>query len=264
MKLYHKLPKLLISLAFLLSLIFSGCNKRSSNPSLTAEYLLSGALIADQNLDSTIVVIDLVRNDSNLTGADITFDGDSLVYNTINLSVDYVYSLTDTSLTEYLNSSCNIDIRDSSYFHDTVTVNVTDTFSILTIEPPNRLLPGGGPVALTWSGAANADGYILAAVLKDEVYSGQGYSAYSTSLNTADNIPTAAFTDGVNTVFGWYYIYVYAYTGSPGSILAGEFLPTSLPGQLATNINVTNLQGHFGSLVVCAKDSVNVFVATAR
>lgn len=261
MKVYQKLPILLILLVFLPALFLSGCNERSSNPSLTAEYQLNGVLIADRNFDSTIVVIDLTRNDSTLTGAGITFDDDSLVYNAINLSVDFVYSLTDPLLTRFLNTSRNIVIRDSSYFHDTVTVNVTDTFSILTIEPPNRLLPGGGPVALSWNGAANADGYILAAVLKDEVYTGQGYSAYSTSLNTADNIPTVAFTDGVNTVFGWYYIYVYAYTGSPDSTLASEFLPTSLPGQLAANINVTNLEGHFGSLVVCAKDSVYVYAA---
>ncbi|MBN1212956.1 MAG: hypothetical protein JXA92_10295 [candidate division Zixibacteria bacterium] len=264
MKSYQKFTKLLILLLFFQALIFSGCNERTSNPSLTAEYQLSGALIADRNHDSTIVVIDLVKNDSTLTDADITFDDDSLVYNALNLSVDFVFSLTNTSLTRYLSSSRNIAVRDSSNFHDTVTVNVTDTFSILTIEPPNRLLPGGGPVALSWNGAANADGYILAAVLKDEVYTGQGYSAFSTSLNTADNIPTLAFTDGINTVFGWYYIYVYAYTGSPDSILAGEFLPTSLPGQLAANINVADLQGRFGSLVVTARDSVYVYAAAAR
>ena len=263
MNLYQKIPKLLILLVFPLMPLLSGCNKRTSNPVELAMYQLDGALIADGNQDSTIIVMQLFRNDTNLTSAGITFDNDSLIYNAINLSVDYVFSMTDSSLTRYLNSSRNIAIKDSTNFIDTATVNIADTFSILTIEPPNRLLPGGGPVALSWSGSDNADGYILAAVLRDQAYTGQGYSTYSTSLNTADNIPTVAFTDGINTVFGWYYIYVYAYPGSPGSSLAADFLPTTLPSQLAANINFTDFEGRFGSVVVCAKDSVYVYASTS-
>lgn len=259
MKIHLFLKKYLFLWPLVILLLAHGCNERSTNPGLLADYQLNGALIVDENLDTAVVVIDLKRNDSIVTDADITFHNDTMIFNALNFSIDYVYSLVKSSLTGYLLSTPKIAIRDSGYFHDTVTVVVADTFSILTIEPPNRLLPGGGSVTVQWSGSSNADGYILAAVLRDSVYTGKGYSAYSTSMSTADNIPTVAFTDGINTIFGWYYIYVYAYAGSPGYNVTRDILPVPLPGQLTENINVPDLKGCFGSVIIAARDSVQVY-----
>ncbi|MFZ5979736.1 MAG: hypothetical protein ACOYVF_03810 [Candidatus Zixiibacteriota bacterium] len=251
----------LVLVVMLLALTF-GCNTRTSEPKLTADYILKGSLIADPNLDSTLVVLSLKKNDSLLSTAAITFDGDSLIYNSIHVEPGYIYSLVDTSLYTYLSASKRLVIKDSSSFYDTVLVGVPDTFSITNIDPANRLLPGGGSVAVDWSGSTNADGYVVATVLRDSAYTGQGYSFWSTTLNTADNIPAEAFVDGVTTVFGWYYIYVYAYTGMPDSSLASEILPVPLPEQLTSNISIPDMDGTFGSIVVCYRDSVNVYASS--
>lgn len=245
----------------LLAVIVS-CNTRTSEPKLMTDYVLRGSLIADPNLDSTVVAVELKKNDSLLTTAEMTFGGDSLIYNSINFEPGFVYSVVDTSLYGYLASTQRLIIRDSASFFDTLLVGVTDTFTITHIDPANRLLSGGGSVAVDWSGSTNAEGYVVATVLKDSAYTGQGYSFWSTSLNTADNIPAEAFVDGVNTVLGWYYIYVYAYAGAPDSALTAELLPVPLPEQLSPNISVTELDGIFGSIVVCYRDSVNVFAAS--
>ena len=261
MKVYQKSCYLIVS-ALILLMLTIGCNKRTSEPKLLTDYILRGSLIADPNLDSAVVAIELKKNDSLLATAEITFGGESMVYNSIHFEPGYIYSLVDTSLTAYLNSAPRIIIQDSTYFFDTLLVSVPDTFSITGLDPANRLLSGGGSVAVDWSGSSNAEGYVLAVVLKDSAYTGQGYSLWSTSLNTADNIPAEAFVDGVTTILGWYYIYVYAYTGSPDIILTNTLLPVPLPEQLPTNISVPELDGTYGSVVICFRDSVNVFASS--
>jgi hypothetical protein len=86
-------------------------------------------------------------------------------------------------------------------------------------------------------------------------------SLYPGTLATAGSIPPEAFglsSGGVTPDTGWYYLYVYAYTGVPDSVTTARLLPVPLPSQLADNLTASGFTGHIGTVRVVKRDSVHV------
>ncbi len=241
-----------------LAVIQGGCDGYPSKhkPQPTLSYRLEGVLVKDANTNFTHIVAALTRNDSTLSGAEIRFDGDSLAY-----SVDSTYYRAVFPAGDYPAGSYNIEIRDSSLFHDTLAADVASSSAIGTVLPVRREKTPSESVTLTWSPSLGTDGYIMAAVKRDSIYTRSGYSEYVIPMDTTGTFPNEIFTlpnDQADT--GLYYLYVYSYTGSPDSALSANILPVPLPGQLSDNISVKDLEGRFGTIVVAAHDSVRVVV----
>ena len=155
-------------------------------------------------------------------------------------------------------------IADSLRFRDSLSVAVTDTFSITdNFDPPNHLLNGAGQVSLEWTGSINSDAQVMAAVKADRAYSGDGMSLWAINSGTAGTIPTEAFIEQIsgNPDTGLYNVYVYSISGVPDSALSARFLPVPLPSQLTDNLEKRDIVGRFGTIMVAAFDTVRVAVA---
>lgn len=235
-----------------------GCDGYPSKykPSPTFSYRFEGALVKDLNTDSARIVVTLTRDDSTLSNAEIRFDGDSLAY-----SADSTYYRATLPADAYPAGSYDIKIRDSSFFHDTLTTEVADSFAIGTVLPARGEKIPSESVTLTWSPSLGTNGYIMAVVKCDSLYTQSGYSEYVIPMDTTGTFPNKIFTlpnDEPDT--GLYYLYVYSYVGRPDSALSANILPVPLPGQLADNISVKDLDGRFGTIVVAVFDSIKVVV----
>lgn len=247
----------LLSLVALVLIQF-GCDSYPSKyvPEDTYSYRFEGVLVKDFNVDMTHIVATLARNDSTLSEAEIRFDGDSLAY-----IADSTYLRAVFPAGAYQADTFDIEIRDSSLFHDTVIVVLAADFAIDSVIPPTRLKTSSDHVSLGWSGSSDAEGYVIAAVKRYSSYTGAGYSQYVTSQATSETFPNDVFilpSDEPDT--GWHYLYVYSYIGSPDSALSAAFLPVPMPGQLADNIDENSLEGRFGTIVVAVFDSIKVVV----
>ncbi|TET97487.1 MAG: hypothetical protein E3J26_00045, partial [Candidatus Zixiibacteriota bacterium] len=162
----------LLSLVALVLIQF-GCDSYPSKyvPEDTYSYRFEGVLVKDFNVDMTHIVATLARNDSTLSEAEIRFDGDSLAY-----IADSTYLRAVFPAGAYQADTFDIEIRDSSLFHDTVIVVLAADFAIDSVIPPTRLKTSSDHVSLGWSGSSDAEGYVIAAVKRYSSYTGTGYS----------------------------------------------------------------------------------------
>ncbi len=238
-----------------------GCDGYPSKhkPEEIFSYRFEGVLVKDLNTDFTSVVATLTREDSILPEAEIRFDGDSLAF------TDSAFWRAVLPAGDYPAGSYDIEIRDSSFFHDTLTTILASDFAIDTVWPEWRYILPFQEVKLEWHGSANTDGYIMAAVKMELAYTGVGFSEYVLAeQGTSGTFDPNAFalpggTDNEPDP-GWYYLYVYSYVGSPDSVLSATLLPVPMPSQLADNISVRDLDGRFGTIVVTQFDSMLVRV----
>jgi hypothetical protein len=228
-----------------------GGNPTGYRPPGLYTYRFEGAMVKDLDTNFSTIVATLTREDSILPNAVVKFGGDSLSYND---SAFWRIVLP----AGYPPGDYDIEIQDSSLFRDTLTVTVPHNFAIDSVFPGSRIKQTGDHVSLEWIGSAGSEGYVITAVKKDAEYTGVGYSEYISG--TIGTFPDSAFykpiVDEPDT--GWFYVYVYAFTGSPDSTLSADVLPVPMPSQLDDNIDIRDLNGRFGTIVVTAHDSVHV------
>ncbi|NOY88431.1 MAG: hypothetical protein GXO93_03435 [FCB group bacterium] len=244
-----------------------GCNGSSSpiNPISVNNYYIKGFIVENPNIDkagvdSTQIVLSLKRNDTVLSTAQIKFNNQTLSFNNPLFALDSVYSFSDFPTPLLSPQTYEIVINDSLNYLDTINTIITDTFSIIQVFPEQRILTPYHYANISWNSASNVEGYVIAATLRDSIYTGFGFSAYVTSQTNSATYPLEAFRQSNLDVpdTGWYYLYVYGYTGVPDSALSEKFLPVRFPTQLLDNINFDHLKGHLGSIVVSKKDSIRI------
>ncbi len=232
-----------------------GCEGGTTNyrPPEHYTYRFEGAMVKDLSTNYATIIASLTREDSILPNAKIRFGGDSLAFQS-----DSAYWRVVLPSGEYPAGDYDIEIRDSSLFHDTLNAYIPNNFSITSVIPNTRLKLSSDHVQLTWSGSVGSEGYIIAAVKKDAKYTGIGYSEYIGGTDGA--FPDSAFILPVTHLpdTGWYYLYVYSYYGTSDSALSANLLPAPIPSQLDDNIEVNDLSGRFGTIVVTAHDSMHV------
>lgn len=260
---------LLLAIVFALPLMF-GCNENPVKPPVAPSYRLRGVVVTDPNIDTTRVIIGVTRDDTLLTDAVVDFDGFQLQFvdsvllsdSTFQYWAESVYYYADDSLYTFTGDTTDIKLDDSGRYVDTLPAAVADSFSILTVDPFNHLLQGLHNVTLNWSGADQAETYVMAAVKSGLEYKGEGYSAYPQSITTGGTIPPEAFADPISNQpdTGLYNLYIYAITGSPDSSLSTYLLPVPLPDQLADNLTGNDLVGNFGSVTITYYDTVRVVI----
>ena len=249
----------LVALAAMISVACLGCNRAPSD-TWPADYFAAGVLVQVMDHDDAHGTARIWRNDSTLVTGAARLAGTDLPYRESHL-IDYAYQIVFRPADSLAGDTVYFAAADGSRFADSLLINVVDTFSITdNFEPSNRLLPGGGQVSLEWTAAANAEGYIIATVKADTTYTGVGYSALAGTGANAGTIPASVFVDPASSVLdtGLYYVYVYAFSGSPDSAQASHWLPTHLPGEFPLNIDKNDFAGRFGTLAVTLHDSVHV------
>ncbi|UCE25599.1 MAG: hypothetical protein JSU74_06015 [Candidatus Zixiibacteriota bacterium] len=272
MKAIFKLPArwLVISAGFALVALLSGCDGSSSTGTLPEAnfYRIEGVLVNDLNAglavgDTARIAIKVERNDSVLADAAVTFGTTVLAFDRGSFPIDSVYSFSQGPTSFVESGAYGVGLVDSSLFADTLTLVAPDTFRIdFYTDGEDSLNVGGQEMQLTWTSAANAEGYVMSVVIEDSVYTGYGYTEYVTSQAPQTTIPPDAFRleSGIGGIpdTGWYHIFVYGYTGNPDSALSHPLLPVPLPSSLGDNVDVRNLVGRLGAVTVT--DYVRVHV----
>ena len=256
-----------VSVTAALFLALLGCESSGGGfqPATVGAYNITGTLVGDPGRVQTQVAVDLTRSDTTLATGTLVFEtatlGDTLEFADSSQFADSIYYFSGNESYRYAGDSAAVHINDPDRFISGFSLMVPDTFSITSIIPATgQWRSTDGPVQLVWNGSEGADGYILAAVKHQAVYTGVGYSAFADELSTAGNIPGTAFYTNAGTVLdtGLYNIYIYAYSGSPDKSLADEILPVPLPPQLADNIDQQYLSGRFGALTLALFDTLRV------
>ncbi|MFH1685965.1 MAG: hypothetical protein ABIE70_00405 [bacterium] len=235
-----------------------GCNTRTvDGPNGDDDYRWTGFMVKDYNLNRFEASGRLaVGSDSSVAGATITLNDDTLLLETGR------YGFEVSPATAVLPGVYLLSLEDSTGLDVSVAAPLPSGFNIAVSDPANRINNGGDQVSIDWSGASQADGYVLATVAADSAYTGQGYSLWIGNQGTGGTIPPDAFRwkDGINPDTGWYYIYVYAFSDAPDSALSAMTLPCPLPGQLPDDIDQHNFVGRFGGISVALRDSVRVAI----
>ncbi|MFH1374375.1 MAG: hypothetical protein ABII79_11320 [bacterium] len=246
----------LLCLLSLVMLMHTGCGGgpgQSQQPEIFT-YRIEGTLIKDLNTDFAHAVATITRDDTTLATAELRLDGDSLAHHQDSIYYRYVLPAGD-----YAAGTHELVIRDSSWFLDTLLISLPGNFAIDSVLPTTRQKRTVDHVSLNWSGSAGTDRYVIAAVKMDSIYAGLGFTQYVTSLTTSETFPDSAFAlPGGDPDTGWFYVYVYSYTGTPDSALSATLLPSPMPSQLDDNISGQNIAGRLGAIVVAAFDSIRV------
>ncbi len=215
-------------------------------------YYIEGSIVKNSDLDIASVTLYLERDQAIYSLMDISIEQFSLGYD----AVENLYFVDTDSADAFPQGQYNLNIEDSTWldytYIDTLSFNPVITITSL---PEDRGNPGGMPVQMIWQLALNNDGYIIATTLKDSVYNNYGYSDFvSDGVNQA-TLPLSAFRLSGELDTGWYYVYVYSFTGSPSF---GRNLPVHLPDGFLNNISATDITGMFGTVVVSPHDSIHV------
>lgn len=258
-----KTERILMVLMLLVSAMLA-CDSGPSRPNVGGDgtYQILGVALADYDDDYSQVAVSVYRDSAALRSAFVRLGNDTLDLGKPTFADDSLFYLLRDHATSLAGSNLNLTVADSTLASDNFLVTVPDTFSILTVEPPNRIVTGLQSVSVTWSGSDNAEGYVLSAVRRPFHHTGTGYSEYVTSLSTAGTLPPDAFSLSVGNDpdTGWYYIYVYAYIGSLDSSYSNLMLPVPMPDTVSDNIDADPFSGRVASAVIAHRDSVHVVI----
>ncbi len=242
-----------IGLFILATFVISGCGRAVDTDVTTSpQYDLRGGLSKNLDNDSVKIAAALMKNDINFTTATMIFSGDTLDYivETEKYKIGYDTAANFPSGSYYLN------VADSRYLSDSINITMPGDVSITYLSVSNNDNPYGDSLQVTWAASLNCDGYVVGAVLKNSAYKTSGYSKLiDADSGTTTTIPHTAFRPAGELVLGWYYIYVYGYSGSPTSLMN---LPFGFPTGLADSISNSEFTGSFGAVVVSLPDSVLV------
>ena len=140
-------------------------------------------------------------------------------------------------------------------------LRMTGDFNIGINSPFNRIYTGGGSVVVQLlSSSVNASGYLFAAVKAGQEYTGAGWAGLLPSLVPSGTFPPSVFQDTANNLdTGLYYIYMYAFNGSPRIDSITTDLPTVLPDSVfADNLALSAISGALGTISVSRHDSLFV------
>jgi len=205
-----------LSASFLLGLtaLVIGCNTAPTKSGAEDKYHVEGLLVQDMDVDSAFIAARFNRNDTAITNASIKLAGTPLAYFASLRGILAAYQSRLKPANTHAGSNVYLRVADASRFTDSLPLNIVGTFGLTdNFQPPNHHIQGtNNYVTLEWTAAANADGYIVAAVKTSLAGTGVGYSARVTSSGVAGTIPAEAFlnpsTNQPDT--GLYNIYVYA------------------------------------------------------
>jgi len=201
----------------------------------------------DQNITKTVAITE-VRKDTTISAtASVKFDGLPLSFNSAPFVGDSAYSTVWNSAIQFAQGNHTLKISDStSLSSQSISLSLPGTVSIIGVTPSNRLSNGSNAVKLDWFGGAER------AVLSSPLYApiwrtlvrGIQSMLPRRRLRRPSRATLSIRLIRTRPTTGWYYLYVYAYTGAPDSVFAKDVLPIGFPSQLAENVSSQYLKGH--------------------
>ncbi|SYZ72176.1 hypothetical protein TRIP_C20291 [Candidatus Zixiibacteriota bacterium] len=232
------------------SLVWLGCNQRIVRTK-TSGYTLQGAVV--KNLDDSTLFAGAIFNrvDSVLMAATVKIGTTALNYD------NGVYVKNYDSLKALTAGTYYLKLQDSSRLNDSVQFAVPVDLAIVNIAPDTRIFTSATQeVRIDFLASAGSNGYAYGVVKADSAYQINGYSGFVISQVNSATIPPDAFRNTAGDLdTGWYYIYIYAYSGAPAPT---SHMPTSFPPGLTANITRLNLNGFWGTVVISPRDSMHV------
>lgn len=235
----------------------SGCNGDGVSPVDLSDYFLQFYMIRDMQRDSSAIRAYYRRDGNEIPSGPLHVDTMQLgfsaakklhirEYNTVNGIDTGVHTIV---------------LGDQGDTVASTSVTMADTFTITVADPASRIYTGGMSVVVDFTPSANAQGYLVAAIKAGSEHTNSGYSAFVPFISSTGVLPPSVFRDSLtnNLDTGLYYIYMYAYRGSPQIDTFATELPTALPDTGFTpNLSIDNLTGSIGTIVVSRRDSVFV------
>lgn len=213
----------------------------------TTLYVLEALLVRDLALGASYVDVNLKRNDSILTTATVTLDGQIISSNATGYFRLFPISQFPAD------SSFSLRIVDESILDTTLSISLPGELNI--VDDGFRTFIGSAE-PVSWTVSAGTDGYILATTTPPGAITSNGYESFVTS-SISSSIPPEAFNYLSQRILGYHMIYVSSYIGSP--VASNNFLfdiPTS--GGPADNLTGGNLTGKIGGMVIAQPDSISV------
>ncbi|MEZ5360631.1 MAG: hypothetical protein R3F48_17595 [Candidatus Zixiibacteriota bacterium] len=232
-------------LALILGLV--GCGGDLTGGGTKDTYVVYATLVKNVQTDTARIDVLLTRNGDTITTATVALNNDTLETNTIG------YYQTYGAGTIPVNAVYTLSLVDSTLLDRAISIRLAGA-PIIT-NTGFRFYTGSAE-AVSWTGGANADGFILATMPPASASVDTGYSAYVAVNN--GTIPSEAFELGVNDrIIGMHMIYVAAYNGAP---IANTFIPFDLPKLLipGDNISGSNISGRAAGIVIGLPDSISV------
>jgi hypothetical protein len=238
-------------LIFSFLLTMPGCDERITSNS-GAAYSINGSLVKNLDNDSIILTAVFEKGDSSLGSGVIRLGSDTLEYN------DTLYLLSLPAADSIAAGTRRLNIADPGKMNDSITFSIPANFAITSVAlPDSRINPGGETVPIEWQVSAGSSGYAYGVIKRDTAYEADGYSQFTATGATSVSIPPDAFRLSGDLDTGWYYIYIYAFYGSPTE---ARNLPTKFPAGIPANVAHMYLAGSWGAILVAPHDSI--YVAT--
>lgn len=233
-------------MTLILGLVGCGGNLTGNNTDKNY-YVINAILVKNVGTDSARIDVLLTRNKDTITSAVVTLNNDTLETNSTGYYQNYGTGLVPVDTTYTLS------IIDSTLLDRDISIRLAGT---PVINSPTFRFYTGSAEAVSWTGGANADGFILATVPPDSASVDTGYSAYTALVS--GTIPSSAFEQGINDrIIGMHMIYVAAYNGAP---IADNFIPFDLPSIDVPGDNVAGntVSGRTAGIVIGLPDSISV------
>jgi len=250
----YNMKQIIALFTVLLLILGAGCSDSVRMTTNDHTYLIYGGIAKNESNDSIDISIYLERDSSAYNGAMIYIDDYQLPYD----PALGLYQLTLDSAEALVHGGYTLTVSDGDFFEYSFEDSIPASTVISEIAlNEDRINAGGVPVQIGWDLAPGTDGYLFTAVVKDSLYTYHGYTEFVENGFNLVNVPPDAFRLSGELDTGWYYVYVYSYTGSP---VTDRNIPGPLIDGFLQNISETEISGMFGALVVSPYDSIHVTI----
>lgn len=239
-----------ISVGIMAAVVIGSCSKNPAGSGSSAKYYVEAMLVESLAGYTARIDVALTKNDSLYKKATVTLASEKLD----TISIGY-YKIFDSTTIKPGNDYV-LNIKDSTSLNYNIIISVPGSLTGGVTSPADRLYRTGA-VAVQWTVATGADGYIYAMTTPQGSISDSGYQVYTTGTDGV--IPPDAFKMNQDPIYGTYRVYVAAYVGAP---VLTPGVPFAMPtvNSPAANISTTKISGRWAGLVVAVPDSVVAIV----
>jgi len=246
-------------LTLAISVTISSCNgsPNSIDPNGPDAYFLQAYLLRDMERDVAVSRVFFRQNNQPTPSGPVDVDTTRLDF----LQAGGLFQKEYLSANAIDTGLHTLKLQDDGNLVFNGNLRMTGDFDISINTPFNRIYTGGGSVVVQLlNPSANANGYLFAAVKAGQEYTGAGWAGLVPSLVPSGTFPPSVFQDTANNLdTGLYYIYMYAFNGSPRIDSIMTDLPTILPDSVfADNLALSAITGALGTITVSRHDSLFV------
>jgi len=238
----------LVFLLFLSLVLFLSCGGKRTTRTTEPEYkfTINGVVVKDLSIGKDIAYFTILRDSIAFDSALVKVDAD-----TLENQGGGIYSKEASYLFDFGDALAIMVSSAEDDFALNFDVIIPGFFRITSID--QREVQSKDEPAVEFSSAANASGYFISVIKRNNIEGAEGHTALIPWDKVGNySIPAETFRQLDNFVEGTYLIYLVAYNKSFVAYPSMEFaLPDGLPQE-----NISEAHGTLGAGVVAPLDSV--------